>query len=124
MPSMYPGVGPVNPPSWPACDGPADRGPTYSERVDAENDEVESVDPGATPESSPAEVERSEHGAGTVQHDQAVPEAYARFMRTGWGDRDLDLPPHPVATWAADRRQRLTDLLPGERLVVPAGTFK
>ncbi len=60
----------------------------------------------------------------TESHDQPVPEAYAAFMRTGWGDRDLDLPPHPVASWAAARRARLAEMFPGERLVVPAGTFK
>ncbi|MBY9076668.1 aminopeptidase P family protein [Nocardioides sp. WL0053] len=45
-------------------------------------------------------------------------------MRTGWGDRELDLPAHPVAPWAAARRARLAEMFPGERLVVPAGTFK
>ena len=53
-----------------------------------------------------------------------MPEAYAAFMRQGWGDRDLDLPPHPVAPWAAQRRARLAETFPGERLVVPAGNFK
>jgi Xaa-Pro aminopeptidase len=57
-------------------------------------------------------------------HDPAVPEAYSAFMRTGWGDRELDLPRHPVADWTAARRQRLAEAFPGERLVVPAGTFK
>ncbi len=70
-----------------------------------------------TPEESAGEVR-------AAKHDQKVPPAYAAFMRTGWGDRELDLPPHPVAPWAAERRGRLADLLPGERLVVPAGTFK
>ncbi|MDP3969236.1 MAG: aminopeptidase P family protein [Nocardioides sp.] len=60
----------------------------------------------------------------TESHDPAVPEAYAAFMRTGWGDRELDLPRHPVADPAADRRGRLADLFPGERLVVPAGGYK
>ena len=60
----------------------------------------------------------------TESHDPAVPEAYAAFMRTGWGERELDLPPHPVASWAAQRRARLAETFPGERLVVPAGTFK
>jgi len=65
-----------------------------------------------------------EEGPTTAGHDQGVPPAYAAFMRTGWGDRELELSPHPVAPWAAARRRRLAELLPGERLVVPAGTFK
>jgi Xaa-Pro aminopeptidase len=60
----------------------------------------------------------------TESHDPAVPEAYAAFMRTGWGERELDLPPHPVTAWAAGRRDRLAGIFPGERLVVPAGNFK
>ncbi len=60
----------------------------------------------------------------TESHDQAVPEAYAAFMRTGWGERELDLPRHPVTSWAAARRERLAETFPGERLVVPAGGYK
>jgi Xaa-Pro aminopeptidase len=60
----------------------------------------------------------------TESHDPAVPAAYSAFMRQGWGDRELDLPPHPVAPYAAARRQRLAEAFPGERLVLPAGTFK
>jgi Xaa-Pro aminopeptidase len=60
----------------------------------------------------------------TQGHDPAVPEAYAAFMRTGWGDRDLDLPRHPVSDWARARRERLAAQFPGERLVIPSGTFK
>ena len=63
-------------------------------------------------------------GAGTESHDPAVPDAYAAFMRTGWGDRELDLPAHPVPAWARRRRERLAEQFPGERLVVPAGGFK
>jgi Xaa-Pro aminopeptidase len=77
---------------------------------------------GAADTSTPAEG-TADH-LRTESHDPAVPEAYARFMREGWGDRELDLPPHPVAPWAAERRRRLAGLFPGERLVVPAGTFK
>jgi Xaa-Pro aminopeptidase len=65
-----------------------------------------------------------EQQAKTETHDPAVPKAYAEFMRTGWGDRELDLPRHPVADHAARRRAALADLLPDERLVVPAGGFK
>jgi Xaa-Pro aminopeptidase len=60
----------------------------------------------------------------TESHDPAVPEAYAAFMRTGWGDRELDLPPHPVTAPAAERRARLSEMFPGERLVLPSGSFK
>ncbi len=45
-------------------------------------------------------------------------------MRQGWGDRELDLPPHPVSPHAAARRRRLAELFPGERLVLPAGGYK
>jgi Xaa-Pro aminopeptidase len=60
----------------------------------------------------------------TESHDPAVPEAYAAFMRTGWGERELDLPRHPVAEHAAKRRAQLAGRFPGERLVIPAGTYK
>jgi Xaa-Pro aminopeptidase len=57
-------------------------------------------------------------------HDPAVPDAYSRFMREGWGGADLDLPPHPIAGPAARRRAALAAMFPGERLVLPSGTFK
>ena len=68
--------------------------------------------------------EKNETKPHTQGHDQPVPEAYATFMRQGWGDRELDLPPHPVAPWAAQRRAQLAETFPGERLVIPAGNFK
>ena len=45
-------------------------------------------------------------------------------MRTGWGDRELDLPAHPITPYAAARRARLAETFPGERLVIPAGGYK
>ncbi|MGA8245818.1 MAG: aminopeptidase P family protein [Nocardioides sp.] len=60
----------------------------------------------------------------TESHDPPVPAAYSSFMRQGWGDRELDLPPHPITSYAAARRQRLSEAFPGERLVLPAGGFK
>jgi Xaa-Pro aminopeptidase len=60
----------------------------------------------------------------TESHDPAVPAAYAAFMREGWGQRDLDLPVEAVAGPAARRRAKLAEAFPGERLVLPAGTFK
>lgn len=60
----------------------------------------------------------------TESHDPPVPDAYSAFMRTGWGDRDLDVAAHPITGWAQARRERLTEQFPGERLVIPAGAFK
>src|SRR4051794_32576269 len=77
----------------------------------------------ALPETSAAE-EGEQPDTGTAPHDNPVPEAYAAFMRTGWGDRELDLPPHPVASWTPERRERLAKLFSRERLLVPAGGFQ
>ncbi len=60
----------------------------------------------------------------TESHDPKVPDAWKEFMRTGWGERELDLPSHPVSPWAERRRARLAEAFPGERLVLPAGTYK
>jgi Xaa-Pro aminopeptidase len=60
----------------------------------------------------------------TGAHDPKVPAAWSAFMRQGWGDREVTLPRHPIATYAAARRQRLVEAFPGERLVLPAGGFK
>ena len=50
-------------------------------------------------------------------------------MRSGWGDRELDLPAHPITPYAAARRARLVDDLPrraagdpGRRLQGPQPT--
>ncbi|RNL63172.1 aminopeptidase P family protein [Nocardioides marmoriginsengisoli] len=71
-----------------------------------------------------ADDQPSSDAPRTENHDQPVPEKYAAFMRTGWGERELDLPPHPVADPAASRRARLAAMFPDERLVIPAGVFK
>ena len=72
----------------------------------------------------PSDAAENASDLATESHDQPVPEAYAAFMRTGWGERELDLPRHSVADWSARRRTRLAEMFPGERLVVPAGRFK
>ena len=78
----------------------------------------------STPADTAIPPEGTHSTPSTESHDPAVPEAYSTFMRQGWGDRELDLPPHPIAPWAASRRVRLSEMFPGERLVIPAGTFK
>ena len=91
------------------------RASSYSDRV---SDKTESTESAALP------PEGTDSRPGTQGHDQPIPEAYATFMRQGWGDRELDVPEHPVAAWAARRRTRLGETFPGERLVIPAGGFK
>ncbi len=85
---------------------------------DTRNDSQVPADAATPPEGT------DNHQPRTETHDPAVPEAYAAFMRQGWGDRELDLPAHPVSAWAEQRRARLAEMFPGERLVIPAGTFK
>ncbi len=81
-----------------------------------------------TPETAtPSTTAATTGGTGelaTESHDPAVPAAYAAFMRTGWGERELDVPRHPITDHAASRRAALAAAFPGERLVLPAGTFK
>jgi Xaa-Pro aminopeptidase len=77
-----------------------------------------------SPETSPAPAGALAGELHTESHDPAVPEKYAAFMRTGWAESTVDVPVHPVASWAAARRTRLAEAFPGERLVIPAGTFK
>ena len=74
-----------------------------------------------TDQSTAPEVDGQTH---VESHDPPVPEAYAAFMRTGWGERELEVAAHPITPWAQARRQRLAEQFPGERLVIPAGGFK
>ncbi len=83
-------------------------------------DPSESTAPEASGEPGPA----SEAEAHTESHDPAVPAAYAEFMRTGWADVEREVPVHPVADRARERRERLSAQFPGERLVIPVGGFK
>ncbi|WP_346766632.1 aminopeptidase P family protein [Nocardioides sp. JQ2195] len=79
--------------------------------------EIENTPPEPSDESATSQLK-------TESHDPKVPEAWSAFMRQGWGERELELPPHPVSTPAAARRRRLADAFPGERLVLPAGNYK
>jgi Xaa-Pro aminopeptidase len=61
----------------------------------------------------------------TGSHDLPFSPALQDFMRAGWLDTEQrDLAEEPVAKWAARRRDRLRQALPGRRITVSAGTFK
>jgi Xaa-Pro aminopeptidase len=52
-------------------------------------------------------------------------EAFRSFISSGWGPRpDTAGTPGPAVAHTADRRARLAAQFPGERLVIPAGTYK
>lgn len=62
----------------------------------------------------------------TGSHDLPVTPALEQFMSTGWAEpepsgRAADAA--PVAAWAAKRRARLSQCFPGERIVVPSGSY-
>ena len=51
-------------------------------------------------------------------------DALVTFMRDGWSDQDDSVERLEVASWAAERRRRLSERFAGERLVLPAGPLK
>jgi Xaa-Pro aminopeptidase len=67
----------------------------------------------------PAEDEVTEH------RQRPSSPAFRRFIASGWAPRPDLLPPlMPAAPFAARRRAALSAALPGERLVIPAGTLR
>ncbi len=66
-----------------------------------------------------------ENAPKTASHDPVYPDKLRAFMNASWGDTErADATLTDVATWAAKRRDRLSEAFPGERLVIPAGTYK
>lgn len=54
-----------------------------------------------------------------------VSDEFRAYIATGWADPDETLPERAeVADYAAERRRRLSEQFPGERLVIPAGGLK
>ncbi|HEU4948095.1 MAG TPA: aminopeptidase P family protein [Kribbella sp.] len=61
----------------------------------------------------------------TASHDPLYPEKLREFMNSGWGDTERqNLTLGDVGMWAAKRRDQVSQAFPGERLVIPAGTYK
>ncbi len=62
---------------------------------------------------------------GAATHDPDRPAALLEFMTTGWAVREDPLPePESAAPYRAARRAALAQHFPGERLVVPTGTYQ
>jgi Xaa-Pro aminopeptidase len=61
----------------------------------------------------------------TASHDPLYPEKLREFMNSGWADTERQgITLSDVGMWAAKRRDLVSQAFPGERLVIPAGTYK
>src|SRR5690554_6762970 len=80
-------------------------------------DDAHMTDPDRT-----ADQPLSERGSNRSQRPSSP--AFRAFIASSWAERGDTLPPEsPAAPYAAARRERLSALFPGERLVIPAGTL-
>ena len=60
-----------------------------------------------------------------ASHDAPSADAWSKFMGTGWAPSPLHgISEARVAKFSADRRKKLSDAFPGERIVIPAGELK
>jgi len=63
--------------------------------------------------------------SGVANHDAPTTDAWGDFMKTGWAPSPLEgVKPDAVVPFAKARREKLSALYPGIRLVIPSGTFK
>ena len=74
---------------------------------------------GAAPEQPDAQP-LEDRGSNRSQRPSSA--AFLEFVTDRWAPRaEADRRPGPAAPWTAERRRRLSELFPGERLVIPAG---
>ena len=63
--------------------------------------------------------------SGVANHDAPTTDAWGEFMKTGWAPSPLEgVKPEAIVPFAKARREKLSALYPGIRLVIPSGTFK
>src|SRR5690625_7798577 len=62
---------------------------------------------------------------GSNRSQRPTSRAFREFIATGWAERVDELPARePVADYTPARREALSALFEGERLIVPAGSLK
>jgi len=67
----------------------------------------------------------SEKQQKSQSRSQPSPEAFRKFISSGWAPRSDERPARAeVAEFAAQRREAVSQAFPGERLVIPAGGLK
>lgn len=82
-------------------------------------DSTDTVSAPATTASAPAA--RSNENRSTTPGS----EGFKEYISSGWADRTEEVPPaREQAPFAAARRERISRLYPGHRLIVPAGRLK
>ena len=70
---------------------------------------------------APAPAARSNENRSTTP----ASEGFREYISSGWADRTEEVPPaREQAPFAAARRERISKLYPGQRLIVPAGRLK
>ena len=78
-----------------------------------------------TDTTAPAPQDAPQDAPKTASHDNEPSAKLRAFMNSGWADSERqDLSLSDVGVWAAKRRDALSQAFPGERLVIPAGTYK
>jgi Xaa-Pro aminopeptidase len=79
----------------------------------------------ATAETVDASAETTAAAPKTASHDTEPNPKLRAFMNSGWADSERqDVTLSDVGVWAAKRRDALSQAFAGERLVIPAGTYK
>lgn len=107
---------PVPPTATPATEA----GPDAAPGTPPATDDAAAVEAAAV---EAAEQALSDRGSNRSQRPTS--EAFRAFIADRWADRPArDGGAAPVASYAAARRARISELFPGERLVVPAGPLK
>ncbi|WP_432945962.1 aminopeptidase P family protein [Kribbella sp. CA-253562] len=77
------------------------------------------------PAIDPAAEQGTQAAPKTATHDSEPQDKLRAFMNSGWGDIErTDASLRDVAAWTEKRRAALSQAFPGERLVIPAGTYK
>ncbi|MFG1627128.1 aminopeptidase P family protein [Kribbella sp. NPDC049227] len=82
------------------------------------------TEPGETTADTTAAT-TGESAPKTASHDNEPNPKLRAFMNSGWADSERhDVTLSDVGVWASKRRDALSQAFPGERLVIPAGTYK
>jgi Xaa-Pro aminopeptidase len=78
-----------------------------------------------TPDTSETAPKQPLSERGSNRSQRPTSEAFKRFIAQGWAPRPSELPARAeVAPYAAGRRDKVSAMFPGERLVLPAGGLK